>query len=359
MSKLRVALVGTGTIARGHYIPQIQDMDHAELVAVCDAVPSLAHAAAADFGIPHVFCDVDEMLAGIDFDVLVNTTAIQAHFPINLKALQAGKHIYSQKPLTTTVEEATILIDTAREKGLKISASPIHMLRPTVQRIKQMLDKGAIGKVAFARMRSSHGGPEYYQVMRQTDPSWFYRPGAGPLYDLGVHGLHTITGLLGPARAVACMSGISEPTRTPIGCGGEFEGIPFDVQIDDQTLVMLDFGDSTFAFLDCTYCVKAYEGPNLEIFGSRGTISSSRIPQSVVRMYRAIPEGGQEREWFEPEMPEELRYQSIGVKDLIDAVIEGREPVLSAEHARHVIEIMCKCYVAAREGRTIPLETTF
>jgi predicted dehydrogenase len=233
------------------------------------------------------------------------------------------------------------------------------MLRPTVQRMKEMINAGAIGKVAFARMHSSHGGPEYFQVTRTTDPSWFYQPGAGPLYDLGVHGLHTITGLLGPAKSVACMSSISQPTRTPIGCGGEFEGVPFDVNIDDQTLVMLDFGNSVHAFLDCTYCVKAYEGPNLEIYGSHGTISSSRNPESIVRMYRAIPADGLEREWYEPDMSEELRYQSIGVKDLIDAILEDREPVLTPEHARHVIEIMVKCYTAAREGRTVPLETTF
>ncbi len=359
MQKIKVALVGCGTIAKGHYLPQIKEMGNAELVAVCDPLPSQLEFAAKTFNIPQAYTRVDELLAKTDCDVIVDTAAIQAHFEINLKALQAGKHLYSQKPLATTVEEATILIETARQRNLKISASPVHMLRPTVRKIKEMVDGGAIGKVAFARMRSSHGGPEYFQVTRLTDPSWFYEPGAGPLLDLGVHGLHTITGILGPAKEVACMSGISQKVRTPIGCGGPAEGKPFEVKVDDNTLVMLNFGDNVFAFLDTTYCVKAYEGPNLEIFGSRGTISSTRTATtSVTRMFRAMPEDG-ERGWIEPEMPEEIRYQSIGVKDLLDAIIEDRKPVLTPEHARHVIEIMNKCYVAAREKRTVPLETTF
>jgi predicted dehydrogenase len=358
MDKIKVALVGCGTIARGHYLPQIKTMEHAELVAVCDNVAEVAQKAAKDFDVPRAFTSFDEMLDKVDCQVIANTGPIQAHFEMNLKALRAGKHFYSQKPFATTVEEATILIEEAQARKLKISASPIHMLRPTVQEMRDMVREGLIGKVAFARMRSSHGGPEYFQTTRLSNPAWFYEPGAGPLLDLGVHGLHSITGILGPAKEVACMSGISETTRTPRGCGGAFEGVPFPVKLDDLTLVMLHFGDNVYAFLDCTYCTKSYEGPNLEIFGSRGVISSSRQPDSKVNIYRAMPEDG-ERGWYAPEMPPEPRFQSVGVKDLLDAIIEDRQPVLTPEHARHVIEIMNKCYVAAREKRTLALETSF
>ncbi len=358
MKTFKVALVGAGTIAKDHYLPQIKAMENAELVAVADNVEAAARFAAEKFGIPHWFTRIDDLLDKVDCDIVVDTAAIQAHYEINLKALQAGKHLYSQKPLALTVEEATTLIETAKAKGLKISASPIHMLRPTVQAIRKMVREGVIGKVQWARIRSSHGGPEYYQRSRLSDPSWFYQPGAGPIFDLGVHGLHTITGILGPAKAVTAMSGITVPTRAAVGCGGEYEGVPFEVKIDDCSLALLDFGNNTFAFIDMTYCVKDYEGPNLEIFGSRGVISQTRKGGSATRLFRAMPEDGGPG-WEEPPMPEEPRYQSIGVKDLIDAIIEGRDPVLTPEHARHVIEIMNKCYQAARERRTLDIETTF
>lgn len=358
MKTFRVALVGAGTIAKDHYLPQIKAMENAELVAVMDSYEEAAKFAADKFDIPRWFTNLDDLLDKVDCDIVVDTAAIQAHYEINLKALQAGKHLYSQKPLALTVEETTALIETARAKGLKISASPIHMLRPTVQAIKKMVGDGVVGKVQWARVRSSHGGPEYYQRSRLSDPSWFYQPGAGPIFDLGVHGLHTITGILGPAKAVTSMSGITVPTRAAVGCGGDYEGVPFQVNIDDCSLTLLDFGNNSYAFLDMTYCVKDYEGPNLEIFGSRGVISQSRKAGGVTRLFKAMPEDGGPG-WEEPEMPQELRYQSIGVKDLMDAIVEGRDPVLTPEHARHVIEIMNKCYQAARERRTLDLETTF
>jgi UDP-N-acetyl-2-amino-2-deoxyglucuronate dehydrogenase len=358
VKKLKVALVGCGTIAKGHYLLEIPRMENAELVAICDNVPSQLEYAAKTFNIAKAYASVDKMLDEVDCDVVVDTASIPSHFDINLKALQAGKHLYSQKPLATTVEGTTILIEAARARNLKISASPIHMLRGTIRRIKEMVASGVVGKVAFARLHSSHGGPEYYQRTRLTSPAWFYEPDAGPLLDLGVHGLHTITGILGPAKEVTCMSGISEKVRIPLGCGGDSEGKPFDVKIDDNTLLMLNFGNSTFAFLDSTYCIKAYEGPNLEIYGSRGTISSSREPQSIVRLFRALPDDGGPA-WVDAEMPEERRFQSVGVEDLLNAIQEDRPTVLTPEHARHVVEIMNKCYVAAREKRTMPLETTF
>jgi len=334
-------------------------MPDAELVAVCDNVASQLAYAQETFDIPLGFSNIDELLEDVDCDVVVDTASIPAHYEINLKALRAGKHLYSQKPITLTVEEATTLIETAKANNLKISASPIHMLRPTIQTIRKMVQSGALGTIAFARLRSSHGGPEYYQTGRLTDPSWFYEPDAGPLFDLGVHGLHQLTGILGPAKAVACFSGISVPERAASGCGGDYEGVPFPVKIDDTTLMMLDFGDNVFAFIDSTYSVKAYQGPSLEVFGSKGVLSNDRRAEEPLQFYQAYPEGDKERGWSAPESPDEMRYQSIGVRDLLDAIKEDRAPVLTAEHARHVIEIMNKCYVAARERRTVALTTIF
>ncbi len=356
MKKWKVALVGAGTIAKDHYMPQIQAMENAELVAVADTVPEAVAYAQKAFDIPKGYTDLDRLLDEVDFDILADIAAIQAHYEINLKALQAGKHIYTQKPMALTVEQATELIETAKANKVKISASPIHMLRPTVQATRDYVRDGLIGKVHFATMRSSHGGPEYYQTSRLTDASWFYQPGAGPIYDLGVHGLHQLTGILGPAKRVTCFAGISEPMRMALGCCGDFERVPFPVDTPDNVLMLLDFGESTFAFLDCTFCVKAAKGPNLQIFGNRGTIALERGDESM--FFRGHPDDG-ERGWYPLEMPEELRYQSIGVKDLIAAIEDDRAPVLSAEQARHVIEIMVKAPISAREGCAMELETTF
>jgi predicted dehydrogenase len=362
MARWRIGIVGCGLIAERRYLPEIQAMPNAEIVAVSDPVPGRAAENAERFGVPAWYEDLDDMLDRSEFEILVDTASIQAHFEINLKALQAGKHLYSQKPFTTTVEEATILIEEAKRRGLKMSVSPIRMLRPEIREAKRLIDEGAIGKVSFARCRSSHGGPEYFQY-RDADPTWFYRPGAGPMLDMGVHGLHAVTGLLGPAKGLCCLSGISEKRR--IARSGAFDGMVIEPEVDDNTLLMLDFGESTFAFIDSSYCVKASKAPYLEIFGSKGTIM-------IMPMYRSLGDEHLElylddietgvRGWTEPMVPwptPDQFEQSIGVKDLIDALEEGREPVLTAEHARHVVEILSKYQTAAREGRTVALETTF
>jgi UDP-N-acetyl-2-amino-2-deoxyglucuronate dehydrogenase len=337
-------------------MPELSALPNVEIVALCDVIPGRAEEYAHRWHVPAVcYENIDDTLADSDFEVLLDTATIQAHFEINLKALQADRHLYSQKPFALTVEEATVLIEEARKRDLKMSISPIHMLRPEIQEAKRLIEDGVIGKVSFARCSSSHGGPEYFQY-RDVDPTWFYQPGAGPMYDMGVHGLHQVTGLLGPAKSVTCLSGISEKVRTVRS--GTFDGSKIEPQVDDNMLLLLDFGAATFTFVDCTYCVRATKSPPLEVFGSKGTITLSRDREHRLQLFMDDMEKGT-RGWIEPMIRWPEFQHTHCVTDLLAAIEEDREPVLSAEHARHVVEIMSKCYVAAREGRTVPLETSF
>jgi len=150
MDKIKVGLVGCGVIAERAYLPEIAKMPKASLVAVCDQVESRALQASAKHAVPQVYTDLDEMLERSGIDLLVNTTHIQAHFDVNLRALKAGKHVYSEKPMTGTVLEATVLIEEARSRGLKLGAAAATMLNPVNQKIVAMIRNGAIGKVSFA-----------------------------------------------------------------------------------------------------------------------------------------------------------------------------------------------------------------
>lgn len=350
----RVAVIGCGSIAE-YYLREIPTWPNAEVVAVCDMDGERAREMAAQFKVDRWFDSLDRMLAECEFEILADVASIPAHYEINLKALRAGKHLYSQKPLTTRVEEAAHLIEEARQRGLKISASPVHMLRSDMQEAARLIREGVIGKVSFVRCSVSHGGPEYFQY-RTQDPTWFYRPGAGPVLDMGVHGLHQVTGLLGPAVSVACMSGISEQVR--VVRTGTFDGMEIRPEMADNTVMMLDFGQGTFAVIDASFCKKASRAPSLEVWGAKGTITFSREAGKRLELFIDQRETGL-RGWMEPSRHWPETRQADGVKDLIAAIEEGREPVLSAAHAMHVIEIMQKAEVAAREGRTLPLTTRF
>lgn len=366
MEKVKVGLVGCGVIANGSYGPGIKALAKAEFVAVCDSVPGRAASLAAKLGVPQVYTDLDEMLARSGIDLLVDTTNIQSHYEVNLKALRAGKHVYSEKSMAGSVAEATHLIDEARQRSLKLGAAACTMLDPINQKIAQLLREGAIGKVSWLLSHNSHGGPGSWPDEEwETDPTWFYKQGAGPVLDMGVYGLHTVTGLLGPAKSMAVMSGISWPQR--VVRAGPYRGKVIDVEVDDNTLLLLDFGDARFGFVDSTFCVRATREqtsqPAMQIFGSDGTIAVNGIYGSLDKL--SLWRDDREREvygWADLSFPKDTKPWGLpaGVENLIECILDPAQPVVaSAEHARHVIEIMTRCYEAAREGKTIKLQTTF
>jgi predicted dehydrogenase len=351
---VRAAIAGCGTIANILHLPGLAAMAAAgtvELVAACDVAETAARAAADRFGIPVAYSDLAAMLAGEDFDLLVNATPIPDHLPVTLAALRAGRHVYTQKPMAATVDEATLLIEEAKARGLLLAAAPEHPVRPAIRAVKALLDEGAIGPVAFAVVRSSHGGPETHDVPR--DSTWFYQPGSSPLLDMGVHGLSQITALLGPVRRVASLSGRTAPVR--VHTAGPFTGKPIDVRIDDSTLLLLDFGEATFGFLDATYRVPASRGPHLEIYGADGVISVSRHGQQVtVEVYRS-----ETKEWREVAMPADPPVRDLGVLHTV-ACLRGEETlILTGERGRHLVDIMVTAPKAAASGATLDLTTEF
>lgn len=355
MEKIKVGLVGCGVIANSIYLRGIVGTPTAELVAVCDIVEERATAASVEYNAPQVYFNLDEMLEQSDLEFLVNTTHIQAHYDVNLKALRAGKHVYSEKSMTTSVEETTTLIEEAKRRNLKLGAAAATMLGSVNQKIKELIQVGAIGKVAFAKARHSHEGAAYFPYWA-TDPTWFYKPGGGPMLDLGVYALHTLTGILGPAKRVTCLAGISDPVRYVRG--GPYKGKRIDVETEDNILVMLDFGNATFAFVDGTFCVRAATGPRLEIYGSKGTITVPGERGAPLRMFRENLDLGI-RGWTELEIGDHNNWFTGAIGHMIDCILEDKQPIVSAEHARHVIEIMTKAMEASREGCTLALETTF
>ena len=363
MKRWKVALIGCGLIAEDFYIPEIQcNIPQAELVAVCDIISERAKEYSERFNIPEWYSSIDELLEKCDFEILMNITSIPSHHEINMKALRAGKHLYSQKPVALTVDEITQQIEAAKETGVKYSASPIHMIRPDIKYIKKMIADDVIGKVTMVRCNVAHGGPEYFQF-RSADCSWFYEPGAGALYDMGVHGIAMATGIMGPAKEVGCMAAITQPKRTIRS--GAFDGkIINSDKMPDAYLITLDWGDGCIGIIDTGFYQKAATLNNLEIYGTHGTITilgPIQIGQGEgLRVYIDNQSQGI-RGWTTP-LPQDFPhpfYQSDCLKDLIRAIEENTETGLRPEHARHVIEVLCTIPQAVEQKAILPLKTTF
>lgn len=365
---MRAGILGTGTIATasGGFLPGLMEMrDEVTVVAAADPVVDRARAVATEYGIPEVFSGLEAMLDGADLDLVINLTPIPFHGATSRTILEAGKHLVVEKPIATTMEEADLLIELANTKRLKVVVAPPDMLYQNYVDARRLLDEGAIGQPCFARVRGSNAGPA--SGAWPLDPTWFYQEGSGPLFDMGVYALHEITGLLGPAKRVVAYSGITEPVRTVRG--GPFKGKAIEVTADDNTLMMLDFGNALFAVVDGTFNVNAAKSPWMEIFGRAGTLNVYNFTQRhdvPLDLYRLDAAPGMDG-WIVPRARGatalEVQFQRYGrailVKHLVDCVVADTHPIVSAEHARHALEIMLKAIESSRCGRVLDLETTF
>lgn len=363
---LRAGILGTGTIATSPsgYLVGLKEMpDQVITVAAADPVVDRARAVAQQYGIPQVYSGLEEMLEKADIDLVINLTPIPIHGTTSRLILEAGKHLVIEKPIATNLEEADELIDLAKSQGVMYVVAPPNMVYANRREAKRLIDEGVIGQPCFARVRGSHGGPAAGNW--PLDPTWFYQKGSGPLFDMGVYGIHDITGILGPAKRVVAFSGITEEVRTVRG--GPYKGKKIEVTEDDNTLLMLDFGNSTFAVVDGTFNVNAAKSPQVEIFGRAGTINlyNQRQDPAVppLELFRLDAAPGIDG-WITPRSPVSdagiQRYRrAIMVKHLADCLAENKHPILSAEHARHALEIMLKAIESARTGQAIELRTTF
>ncbi len=366
---VRLGIVGTGSIALRGLLPHLtmEDVkDRVRIVSLCDPVFSRAEAAAAKFGVHAAYPDMQSMLDAGGLDAVSIASPIGYHYEQGVMAVDAGLHVHFNKSMTTTVDEADDLIARAHARGVKLVASPGELIHPRLQRIKELIHEGALGRLTWALAGSAFG--RYHELeasvrhgddpLTNINPAWYFRrPGGGPLYDMTVYGLHALTGVVGPAKRVTAMSGVRLPER-------EFRGELLPTDMDDQTMMVLDFGDAFFAYV---YGVAAGQIPGLGrpmIFGTKGMINGPTLNDEPIEYPRrqdvldynyaaALPHVvGAHRGMEEAHVYED-------VMQLVDWVRDDLPTLASAEHARHVIEIFDAAYRSAATGQVQELHTTF
>lgn len=358
--RVRIGVVGTGSIALRGVLPHLTQadvQDRVQATAVCDPVPGRAKAAAEKFGVPAAYERYEDLLASGNVDAVSIASPIGLHYEQGKLAVEHGVHVHFNKTMTTTVDEADALIALAAERGVKLVASPGEMLRPLHREIRRLIQEGALGTLTWAVTGSAFGQYHEREAIRQgndvlsnINPAWyFHRPGGGPLYDMTVYGLHAMTGILGPAKRVTAFSGVRIHER-------EFRGEMVQCDMDDNTLILLDFGDSFFAFV---YGVAAGGLPGMGrplIFGTKGVINGNKLNGEEILLSgsnRALPHVV----GIHQEIEEAHVYEDI--MQLVDWIREGKPTIVTAEHARHVIEVFDAAYRAAQTGQAQALRTTF
>jgi predicted dehydrogenase len=372
-----IGVVGAGMISQRGILPHLsQDdiKDRFRLQAVCDVVPGRAAASAERYGIPKAYERYEDLLADSDVDMVTIATPIGLHYEQCKQALEAGKHVHANKTMTTTVAEADDLIETAASEGLHISASPGEVLRPQVTRIRELIAEGAIGALAWAICGTSLG--RYHEDEEAEarasapggtpiDPSWYFRmPGGGPLYDAAVYALHNLTSVLGPAKRVTALSGTVVDRR-------EFLGGAIEAQADDNTMILLGYDGGAHAVVHGTVAGMLIDdfGAGL-YFGTEGSIKGLYLNDEPFDFPgRDETLGAPTWDWETQmrvlphvvgphrEIPESAVFEDI--MQVAELVRTGQHTPMTAEHARHVIEIIEGTYAAASTGQTQELRTTF
>jgi predicted dehydrogenase len=356
---LGMGVVGAGAIGiRGALMHlSLSDVqDRVRLAAVCDPVPGRAKAAANKYGVPAFYETYEELLADPNVDAVTLCSPIGLHFEQGMMAVEAGKHVHLNKTMTTTVDEADRLIAQAAEKGICLVASPGMMLHPHNQRIRRLILEGALGKLVWAIVGTAGVGDYHMKeefrtgedILTDVNPSWYFRkPGGGPQYDVTVYCLHNLTGILGPAKRVTALSGLVIPER-------EYHGEKIVCDMDDSTMLLIDFGESLFAYVYGTVAGRLTEGFQPNIYGTQGVIVGTKFGDQDLK----LPPDHQPHVVGEhAQMAESHVFEDM--MQLVGWVRDGRPSIASAEHARHVIDIIEAGYRAAETGQTQELRTDF
>lgn len=319
-------------------------------VAACaDVFMSAAEKRGAEYNVPAV--TVDQLLADPTIGLVLNITVPAAHGDVALQALSAGKHVYNEKPLALTRDQAKQMLALATSKNLRVGCAPDTFLGAGLQTCRRLIDEGAIGRPVAATAFMLGHGPEGWH----PNPEFFYKIGAGPMFDMGPYYLTALVNLLGPVKRVTGSAQISFAERT-IGSEPK-KGQKIVVETPTHVVGVLDFAQGTVATLITSFDIWGHNLPRIEIYGSEGSLSCPD-PNTF---------GGpiQIRKWNEKnweDVPLDPGHivdsRGLGPRDLIQAVADNRAHRASGALAYHVLDLMHAVHDASREGRHITLEST-
>jgi predicted dehydrogenase len=353
--RARIGLIGCGNIS-GIYLRNAARLEGIEVVAVADVERERAEARAAEFDVPRVL-GVQELLSSPDVDIVLDLTVPGAHADVNRAALEAGKHVYSEKPLATTKNAGEELLRTAEERGLRIGCAPDTFLGYGLQTARRLLDEGAVGSpvAAFAAFLGS--GPERWH----PNPDFFYQQGGGPLFDMGPYYLTALISLLGPIRRVSGSARITHATRTIGGEGRQGESI--QVEVPTFVSATLDFVSGPVGTLLASFDVQADTLPFIEIYGTEGTLvvpDPNRF-DGPLRLFTR-DDGWQD---IPPHDETPVNWRGLGLADMAEAISQGRPHRASGTMAFHVLDVMSAAHetsereaaihIASRCDRPLPL----
>lgn len=352
---LGVGIIGCGNISAA-YLKLAGLFKGYDILAVADINMESAAARASEFDVRAE--TVEGLLAAEDIDLVINLTIPAAHVEVSRAILEAGKHVYSEKPFVLSLSEAQELGDLAKAKGLRIGSAPDTFMGGSHQQARALIDAGKIGRVTSGAAVVMSSGMEHWH----PNPDFFFQKGGGPILDLGPYYICNLVQLLGPVTKVTSFTGAAHDTRTIQNGPRDGETVP--VETPTTIHAVLTFESGAIITLLASWDVWASNHPIMELYGTEGTMN---LPDpNFFGGTVTVTERSGDPVAVPSEHPFNVvnfegvhaNYRGAGLADMAIAIAEGRPHRCNDTFATHVVEVMTSILEAGETGAVMTLKTT-
>lgn len=353
---LGVGIIGCGNISTTYFdlAPLFRGL---EIRACADMNGDAARARATQYGATAY--DVGGLLNASEVDIVLNLTIPDAHAPITMQALAAGKHVYSEKPLALSIEEGIAMRDLAASKGLRVGCAPDTFLGGAPQLARALVDAGRVGRIASGTAHlMGHGMEDWH-----PNPDFFYAPGAGPVMDMGPYYIANLINILGPVAQVAALSSSAYQERTIKRPPRAGETVP--VLTPTTIHALLEFANGATITLSNSWDVWSHRHGHTELYGTEGTLylpDPNFFGGALECSTRdSAPEtlGCEDHPFGRPNQEEErANYRTAGLADMALALLEGRDHRCSLERTLHGVDVMTSILKSGETKSFVELQTT-
>lgn len=350
MKQINVGVVGCGNISDIYFTNLTKLFSFITVKGCCDLYKEKAIEKQKEYNLEKTYGDLDEMLNDPEIHIALILTQPPYHYEVCVKALEAGKHVYVEKPLSITKQEGEKIKALASAKNLFAGGAPDTFLGAGIQTCRSLIEEGWIGKpIAACANMMCHGHEGWH-----PDPEFYYQVGGGPMFDMGPYYLTALINLLGPVKSVSgsCIKAFEQRTIT----SEKKFGNKIDVEVPTHITGILNFKSGAVGTIVTSFDVWKHNMPHIEIYGTLGSISVPD-PNTFGGIIKYQKKGG---EWFD--IPHTFEYsensRGLGVADMALAILNEDTPRANIDLTYHVLDIMQSIHEASDSKKTLDLEST-
>jgi predicted dehydrogenase len=341
--RVKVGIIGSQFISAIH-AESLARCQSAEMLAVASPTAGHAESFAETHHIPHHFTDYHELLAMSEIDMVVIGIPNHVHCEVVVAAAEAGKHIVVEKPFCLNMEEADLMVETAKKANVKLMYAEELCFAPKYVRLKQLLDSGALGKPNLIKQSEKHDGPHaphFWDVERS---------GGGVVMDMGCHAIEFFRWMLGrpPVKSVYAQMSTQVHSDKTVG--------------EDNALLILEFEDGTIGLAEESWTKLGGMDDRAEVHGSKGVAYADLLHGNSIETYSqcgydyAVEKAGTTKGWPFTIYEEAYNYGfHQEMAHFVDCVQNDKQPIVTGEDAREVLKIIFAAYESARTGAKVSL----